>query len=86
MITEKFKLENVSEVVVKIIKEELDRDEISLDETIKNLDIDSLTFAEVLVNIEDAFDAEIDLDDELTQQEDLTLQKFVEAIYEGLNK
>jgi acyl carrier protein len=86
MITEKFKLEDVTETVLNIMKEELDIKDIDTSETIKNLDIDSLTFAELMVNIEDSFDAEFDLDEKLNQQDDLTVQNLIEAIYEGLNQ
>lgn len=86
MITKKITLEQVTEAVLKVVKEDIGIDKVDVNETLKNLDIDSLTFAEILVNVEDALQVEFDLDDSLSQEDDLTVKQFIEAIHEGLNE
>ncbi|PET57647.1 acyl carrier protein [Bacillus sp. AFS001701] len=77
MITKELSLEVVTDTVLNILKEEACLDSINVNDTLKNLDIDSLTFAEVLSNLEDTLDVEIELDDSLFKQSDLSVEDFI---------
>ncbi|MGX1984141.1 acyl carrier protein [Thermolongibacillus altinsuensis] len=84
---QKISFEEVEKKVIEVIKEELNIETVNLDSTLKDLDIDSLTFAELLVNLESEFDTEIEVEEALNVQNgDVKVKDFIQAIFGGLNK
>lgn len=56
----------VEEKVIELLKEKVDVEDITLDTKFSDLGIDSLDVAELVMNIEDEFDIEMEMDASLT--------------------
>lgn len=56
----------VEEKVIELLKEKVDSDDITLETKFADLGIDSLDVAELVMNIEDEFDIEMEMDQSLT--------------------
>ena len=56
----------VEEKVIELLKEKVDAEDITLDTKFSDLGIDSLDVAEFVMNIEDEFDIEMEMDQSLT--------------------
>ncbi|MBC6975070.1 acyl carrier protein [Bacillus sp. Xin] len=81
----KYSYEEVQEVIVKALKEELSVDEIALDSTLENLDVDSLLFAEILIVLQDEFDQELEVEDYINPKESKpTVNDLVKAVHTRL--
>lgn len=81
-IIKKYDLKKVEDVVVSVIKNELELDSLNLKLTFRELDVDSLSFAEILINIETSFDDELELDEVVLENgSDVSVENFIEYIY-----
>ncbi|GCF76949.1 hypothetical protein BC2926_44900 [Bacillus cereus] len=77
----KFTYEQVQEVITNVIKEEASVDEVSLDATLQDLDVDSLLFAEIMIVLQDEFDQELEVEDHLNPKESKpTVNELVKAV------
>ncbi|PGC26962.1 acyl carrier protein [Bacillus pseudomycoides] len=86
IISEKISYKEVQEVLIAVIKKETYLDEVKLDSTLQNLDIDSLLFAEILVNVQNEFDQDIEIEKYLAKEvSSPTVKNVVEALYKALN-
>ncbi|MEE1002355.1 MAG: phosphopantetheine-binding protein [Acutalibacteraceae bacterium] len=56
----------VEEKVIELLKEKVDAEDITRDTKFADLGIDSLDVAELVMNIEDEFDIEMEMDQSLT--------------------
>ncbi|MCP9281113.1 acyl carrier protein [Bacillus wiedmannii] len=86
IISEKISYKEVQEVLIAVIKKETYLDEVKLDSTLQNLDIDSLLFAEILVNVQNEFDQDIEIEKYLAKEvSSPAVKNVVEALYKALN-
>jgi len=69
----------VAEDILKVIKEIIKNDDIYLDQNIKEVGFDSLTFVKFVVQIEELYDIEFD-DDMLMMDKFLTIASIVEYV------
>ncbi|WP_166705070.1 acyl carrier protein [Bacillus albus] len=78
----KFTYEQVQDVIITVIKEEASVDEVALDATLQDLDVDSLLFAEIMIVLQDEFDQELEVEDHLNPKESKpTVNDLVKAVY-----
>ncbi|MGN0173116.1 MAG: acyl carrier protein [Acutalibacteraceae bacterium] len=61
----------VEEKVIELLKEKVDTEDITLDTKFADLGIDSLDVAELVMNIEDEFDIEMEMDSSLVTVGDI---------------
>ncbi|EML6324549.1 MULTISPECIES: acyl carrier protein [Bacillus cereus group] len=86
IISEKISYKEVQEVLIAVIKKETYLHEVKLDSTLQNLDIDSLLFAEILVNVQNEFDQDIEIEKYLAKEvSSPAVKNVVEALYKALN-
>ncbi|MEK1831372.1 phosphopantetheine-binding protein [Priestia megaterium] len=86
IVEKNYTYEEVETKVIKIFKEELGVEELDLNVELEYLDIDSLSFAELLVTLENEFDKEMEVEQILSSKgNDPTVTDFIHAVYEGLN-
>ena len=67
--------EKVKEIIADKI--EIDQDKISMESSFEDLQIDSLDMVEIIMDLEDAFDVNLDTEEEIKTVEDLI--RFIEA-------
>lgn len=78
----KFTYEQVQDVIITVIKEEASVDEVALDATLQDLDVDSLLFAEIMIVLQDEFDQELEVEEHLNPKESKpTVNDLVKAVY-----
>ncbi|MDF9809180.1 acyl carrier protein [Aurantimicrobium minutum] len=70
----------IYEIVVRIVESESGRDQIDVSHTFYELDIESLTFAEILMSIEDELQLELALEEEFALSSSATVADLIGAV------
>ncbi|WP_318582150.1 acyl carrier protein [Bacillus paranthracis] len=77
--------EELQNMIINVIKEEASVDEVTLDSTLQDLDVDSLLFAEILMRLQDEFDQDLEVEDYINPKESKpTVNELVKAVYKCL--
>ncbi|EJS63044.1 acyl carrier protein [Bacillus cereus] len=77
--------EELQNIIINVIKEEASVDEVTLDSTLQDLDVDSLLFAEILMRLQDEFDQDLEVEDYINPKESKpTVNELVKAVYKCL--
>lgn len=74
------KKSNIYEIVIRIVESESGRDQIDISDTFYELDVESLTFAEILMSIEDELQLELALEEEFALSSSATVAELIEAV------
>lgn len=73
----------MDEEIIKVIKEITKNDEITLNQNVKDVGFDSITFVKIAVKIEEVYDIEFD-DDMLIPDKFSTITSIVEYVVEKI--